>query len=104
VVDPPPTDPNQPLWIRFWHHDVDDPSSNQAPVDDEWFYTDNRALGGVQMAGQGGGIYSEVPVSATGQAASVFGDTSCWAILRGIRKQCYVRQFHLLELWVFQPA
>jgi len=73
TIDRPPADPNQPLWIRFWHHDVDDPSSNQPPVDDEWFYTDNRALGGWQMAGQGGGIYSEVPVSATGQAACVFG-------------------------------
>jgi len=73
TIDPPPTDPNQPLWIRLWHHDVDDPSSNQPPVDDEWFYTDNRALGGWQMAGQGGGIYSEVPVSVTAQAASVFG-------------------------------
>ena len=47
TIDPPPTDPNQPLWVDFWHYDVDDPSSNQPPVDDEWFYTDNRALGGV---------------------------------------------------------
>jgi hypothetical protein len=72
VVGPPPADPNQPLWVRLWHYDVDDPSSNQPSVDNEGMGPDNRGLGWWAMAGQGGGNYSEVPVTATGHAASVF--------------------------------
>lgn len=39
IVDPPPADPNQPLRVRFMPYDVDDPSSDQPPVDDEWMVT-----------------------------------------------------------------
>jgi hypothetical protein len=72
TIDPAPCDPNEPFTVRFTHWDVDDPSSNQPPVDYETMGPDNRDLGYWQMAGGGGGNWSQVPVTATGHAASVF--------------------------------
>jgi len=72
TVDPPPADPNQPFTVRFAHWDVDDPSANQLPVDNEATGPDNRGLGWWQMAGGGGGNWSEVPVTVAGHGGSVF--------------------------------
>jgi hypothetical protein len=72
TIDPPPSDPNEPFTVWFTHWDVDDPSSNQPPVDDETMGPENRDLGYWQMAIGGGATLSEVPVTAAGHAASVF--------------------------------
>jgi hypothetical protein len=72
TIDPPPCDPNRPFSVQFAQYDVDDPSANQAPVDNETMGPENRGQCGWAMAGQGGGNYSEVPVTVTGHAASVF--------------------------------
>ena len=71
IVDPPPSDPNQPLRVRFMPYDADDPSADQAPIDWE-FGSDNRGSWQWVHPSEDGGWSVYMPVTTSGDAAAAF--------------------------------
>ena len=73
-IDPPPSDPNQPLALELTPYDPDDPSANAAPVDIETNPTDNRGGPGFWPLNIPQNPYNKelISVALSGHAGAVF--------------------------------